>query len=621
MKTLERLAIILEKNKNKDYENKDLYRLLYKEDLYVVAYEKLKSNSSNIGLDGINKEKIEAIIKDIKTEKYKFQPAEKISFLKINRPPVDVKVGKAEDKLVLEVIRMILESIYENVFHPASHGYRANKSCHTALRDIRVVFAGTKWFLKGNIKNCFKNIEQEKLITILTKKIKDVKFLNLIRKVLNAGYFEFRTLKTSTGCNPVVGDFVGIPIGNIISPILSNIYLNELDQFVENLKKENTKGKKSGHGDESFKQNPKFVNFQQKIARVREECNEKANKMRSELWKIPSSVSQDEAYKRLNYVRYADSWLIGMASSKKEIIIIKEKVEKFLKEELNLELNIEKCQITNAGKENIEYLGVLISVPFYKEVASRSSTKIITMKRLDQVIKKRKNGGIVKMKIPLKKILLKLQSSHICDLAGKSKPKLQWLSYSHKDIILSYNNIINSLLNYYSFVDNVSVLCFILYILKSSAAKLLATKFSLGTQRKVYKKFGSYLKSPVPLLTAGQPGTMLKEREDAKINRMAFKKKVSHDIPSLYLTRYTKSLLHKICEICESTKKVEMHHVKHIRKMNHTLTPQEKSMVALKRNGLGDSSFQIAVCRECHMQIHTGKYDGVSLKDIIKNKK
>lgn len=207
--------------------------------------------------------------------------------------------------------------------------------------------------------------------------------------------------------------------------------------------------------------------------------------------------------------------------------------------------------------------------------------------------------------MPLQRVINKLKNASFCDGSGKSLPKFQWLGYNHKEILLAYNAVISGIFNYYSFANNINALSCVYNILRSSAAKLLAAKYKLKSQRKVFKKFGKGLKCE---------NVSLIVRKDWGKNPYKFNTKdVKTEISTLYITRRSRTLLKKICTICNSTEKVEMHHVKHIRKMNTKLTPMEKSMVSLNRK-------QIPVCRKCHLDIHNGLYDGINLKDLIKNR-
>lgn len=582
MKILERLSILSKLNKNKDYINKEVYRLLYKEDIYILAYEKIRSKQSNTGLDGFSKKTIDKIIQQIRDNSYKFSPAERIYIPKPGKDekrPIDIV--NIKDKVLLEAIRMILETIFESSFINTSHGFRPNRSCHTALKTIRQQYRGTRWMIEGDIKKFFNSIDHKILIEKLKVRIEDKRFLDLIRKILNAGYLEFKILKT---------DLIGVPQGNIISPILSNIYLHSLDEYIEKLKISFDKGDKRKLNQE-YKKLYKSSNYYKSKGNL-----EKAAELRKQMLKINTTDPNDPEFKRLQYVRYADDWLIGIIGSKLETIEIKNQIKEFLKKELNLELNEEKTFITNSNEKASLFLGVEIKSPRYEE------SKVSIRNRLGKVFKQRFPNATIKMNLPQNRLINKLNTGSFCDKLGKSMPKLHWLGYSHGEIITGYNSIIQGIFNYYSFIDNTRTLSRIYSILRSSAAKLLATKFKLGTQRKVYVKFGKTLKSPNQ--------KKLIYRNNWSKTPMDFKENVSTDISIIYMKRLTKTILNKICCICQSNEKVEMHHIKHLKTMNNKLTPMEQSMVSLNRK-------QIPVCRICHMDIHKGKYDGVALKDII----
>lgn len=139
------------------------------------------------------------------------------------------------DKLLQEVMRSILEAYYEPQFSENSHGFRPQHGCHTALADIQRAWHGTKWFIEGDIKGCFDNIDHEVLLSLLREKIRDNRFLILVSNLLKAGYLEdWRYNKTHSGT----------PQGGVISPILANIHLDRLDKYVEGtLIPEFTRGK------------------------------------------------------------------------------------------------------------------------------------------------------------------------------------------------------------------------------------------------------------------------------------------------------------------------------------------------------------------------------------------
>lgn len=214
-------------SKVSDYKYERLYRLLFNEEMFFVAYQRIYAKQGNMTagtdgktIDGMSLQRIESLIMSLKSEAYKPNPARRVYIPKKNGGKRPLGIPSVEDKLVQEVIRMILEAIYEGAFQSTSHGFRPHKSCHTALKDIQINFKGAKWFIEGDIKGFFDNIDHEILIAILRERISDERFLRLIRKFLKAGYMEDWTYNKT---------FSGTPQGGIISPILANIYLDKFD--------------------------------------------------------------------------------------------------------------------------------------------------------------------------------------------------------------------------------------------------------------------------------------------------------------------------------------------------------------------------------------------------------
>ena len=207
-----------------------LYRYLQREDIYYLAYQKLYSNkgASTKGIDrdtadGFGEKYINSLIKDLSKGTYKPRPVRRIYIKKPNGKMRPLGIPSFRDKLLQEVIRKFLEAIYEPTFSDFSHGFRPYRSCHTALKQAKVYFTGATYFIEGDIKGCFDNIDHKKLIEILERKIKDSRFINIIRQFLKAGYLEdFKYHET----------YSGTPQGGILSPILANIYLNELDKKI-----------------------------------------------------------------------------------------------------------------------------------------------------------------------------------------------------------------------------------------------------------------------------------------------------------------------------------------------------------------------------------------------------
>lgn len=340
MKALERLEVIRHLNSQREWINSNLYKLTLKEDMLIVAYERLKSQPGNMTpgsdpetLDGTSMRTIEILSEHLRTEKYQPKPVRTVYIPKANGKKRKLGIPGPRDKIVQEVVRMILEAVYDSpkgaYFKDSSHGFRRARSCHTALQEVQR-WSGVTWLIEGDIKSCFDDIDHGILIEILRKKIKDDRLIVLIQKFLKAGYLDVnRVMKNS---------LAGTPQGGIISPILSNVYLHELDEYVEQLQREYEKGKQR-------KLNPEYRKLQRRRIKLAEEGKTGTPEYREltrAMRKTPSMDPKDPEFVRIKYVRYADDWIIGVTGSYELAEEIKEKIGQFLKSKLNLTLSQEK---------------------------------------------------------------------------------------------------------------------------------------------------------------------------------------------------------------------------------------------------------------------------------------
>jgi group II intron reverse transcriptase/maturase len=209
-----------------------LYRHLFNPELYLRAYGKIYRNdgamtpgASAETADGMSLRKIQAIIEALRHERYRWTPVRRTYIDKKNsskKRPLGLPTWS--DKLLQEVIRSLLEAYYEPQFSGRSHGFRPGRGCHTALEEIQRQWRGTVWFIEGDITDCFGSLDHSIMRSMLAEKIHDGRFLRLIDGLLQAGYLEdWRYHETLSGA----------PQGGILSPLLSNIYLNRLDRYVE----------------------------------------------------------------------------------------------------------------------------------------------------------------------------------------------------------------------------------------------------------------------------------------------------------------------------------------------------------------------------------------------------
>src|SRR6266567_1996410 len=276
-----------------------VYRLLYNPDLFLMAYGRIYRNAGAMTkgtteetADGMAQDKIAKIIEDLRHERYRWSPARRVYIPKKNGTKRPLGVQSWSDKVVQEVIRLLLDAYLEPQFSPNSHGFRPERGCHTALREIYHHWKGSVWFIEGDISKCFDALSHELLLSILRETIKDQRFLRLISGLLKAGYLEdWRWNQT----------YSGTPQGSIVSPILANLYLDKLDKFVENvLIPQYTKGTKR-------KANKAYENLMHRASYLtRTGRKEEARVVRKQAQRLPSIDPCDPDYRRLRYCRYAD---------------------------------------------------------------------------------------------------------------------------------------------------------------------------------------------------------------------------------------------------------------------------------------------------------------------------
>lgn len=283
-------------------------------------------------IDGMSIERIGHLIATLKDESYMPTPARRVYIPKKNGKKRPLGIPSIEDKMVQEVVRLILEAIYEGHFENTSHGFRPRRSCQTALRSIRNLFTGANWFIEGDIKGFFDNIDHHILIDTLRERISDERFIRLIWKFLKAGYIEDFTFHNT---------YSGTPQGGIISPILANVYLDKFDKYMREYAESFDKGKKR-------RENPLHAKYSRKAIRLRKAIRNATDEdIKRELLSqlkvaeamtrnASASMAMDSNYKRLKYIRYADDFLIGVIGSKDDCVKMKKDFTTFMRDKLKL---------------------------------------------------------------------------------------------------------------------------------------------------------------------------------------------------------------------------------------------------------------------------------------------
>lgn len=593
--TMEILTKLQENSKkNHDEVFTRLYRYLLRPDIYYVAYQHLYSNKgagtkgvTDDTADGFSEIYIENIIEALKNEMYQPKPVRRTYIKKSNGKMRPLGLPVFTDKLIQEAIRMILEAIYEPIFSDYSHGFRPARSCHTALAQIKKEFTGARWFIEGDIKGCFDNINHAVLVEIINQKIKDARFLKLIRSFLKAGYMEdWKYHETYSGC----------PQGGIISPILANIYLNELDRHVMKIKKEFDMATKARYTPEYTK----LVGLRQRLHNKiknsngieREKLIEEYKTATAQMLKLPAKQCDD---KKIKYVRYADDFLIAVNGNRQDCEKIKQELTEFISTTLKMELSQEKTLITHSNTP-ARFLGYDVRVRRDQQIKPKGKFKTRSM------------NNKVELSIPFKDRIEKfLFSNGIVKQRsdnGKLEPihRPQLLNRTDLEIVTIYNAELRGICNYYGLASNFNKLIYFNYLMEYSCLKTLAGKHrsKVSKIRAMYKDGTGKWAIPYETKT-GIKKMYFANYADCKGKKFTdivpqTAKNYSHDVTTL-----ESRLKAKICEVCGCTEndRYEIHHVNKVKNLKGK-SEWEKIMIAKRRK-------TIVVCHKCHMAIHHGE--------------
>lgn len=358
LKRLETLGVLSRTGKRVN----GVFRLLLSRSLWETALDRIQKNwgAKTPGVDGVavtdlGTIEIDAAIQQLRDGCYRPVPVRRVYIPKANGKLRPLGIPTAMDRLVQEVVRVILNEIYEPVFLDHSHGFRQGRSCHTALDHVRKTWKGVKWLVEVDVKGYFDNISHECLLKLLERRIDDGRFIALIAKMLRAGYLEQLRFHNT---------YSGTPQGGIVSPLLANVYLHELDIYVTKLVEDFNTGKQR-------RRNPDYRHLQRRseyarkrVKELRAEGNDdkaqpwmkRARGVAAEMRKLPSTDPFDPNFRRLRYVRYADDFLMGVIGNRAEAKEIMEKVEAFLANALMLQTSPEKSGVREA-KRGAQFLG------------------------------------------------------------------------------------------------------------------------------------------------------------------------------------------------------------------------------------------------------------------------
>ncbi len=587
MRNAETVLTIIRERGERGLPLEDVYRMLYNPDLYLRAYGRLYKNqgamtkgTTDETVDGMSLAKIEQLIDDIRHERYRWTPVRRVYIPKKKGGQRPLGLPTWKDKMLQEVMRSILEAYYEPQMSDHSHGFRPGRGCHTALQEIQTKWTGSRWFVEGDIAKFFDTMNHEVLLAILNEKIHDNRFLRLVRHLLESGYLEeWKFNKTLSGC----------PQGGVISPILSNIYLDKLDQYVEKtLIPAYTRGEKRAF-------NPAYERLRAKERAQKRVGNyEEAKALRKQYQKLSSYSPNDDAYRRLFSVRYADDTLFGFAGPRHEAEEIKQRLGQYLQETLKLEMSQEKTLITHASSEKARFLN-------YHIVNQQNDTK--------HAKKRRSANGRIGLLVPPDVVESKCA---FYQQAGKPIHRSTMLADDDFTIIERYQQEYRGVVEYYLRAHNVSWFWKLHWRAKVSLLKTLAYKHKTGIAAQL-RKYRANLQTAdgttYPCLEIQVPREGKKPLV-ARFGGIPLQRQTRailvDQIPIYERTgrnELVKRLLADTCEMCGSQEQVQVHHIRKLadlEKGGQERPRWVKIMAARRRKTL-------VVCHLCHQAIHAGR--------------
>lgn len=599
------LKSLTEKSKDETYRFQRLYRNLYNPEFYWLAYKNIYANDGSMTagadgttIDGMGNERIEGIIMSLRDRSYQPKPARREYIAKKNsskKRPLGIQSGN--DKLVQEVVKMILESIYEPVFSDKSHGFRPNRSCQTALMQIQKTFTGTNWFVEGDIHACFDSFDHQVVSKLLRKRIDDEAFIQLIWKFLKAGYMEQWTFGRT---------YSGVPQGSGVSPVLCNVYLNELDRYMEKYAMEfNTKAQKKRFATAYRRSVDRTYKYRKKGKEIWETLTPEERKIRSRTLKklereeksITPTIPKDADYKRIQYTRYADDFLIGVIGSKQDAEKVKQDVKTFLWETLKLEMSDAKTKVTHTG-DRARFLGYDITVSRSQNLKKKADGRV-----------QRCQTGVVKLLVPREKWVGKLIEYRAMKIKINENGKERFVALHRGklvnqrdiEILARYNAEVRGLYNYYSIANDSFKIGRFANVMKYSKYKTFACKYKTNVHEIKRRYFVNDLFTVAYDTKSGRKTTTF-YKDGFKRKEKATKFDNVSELPQFSKYAKTNTLKQRVerhtCELChKDCRNLEIHQVKKLKDLKG-----DAEWVLLMRKRRRKT---LVVCPECHSLIHS----------------
>lgn len=568
-----------------------LFQKLYNVELWLLAYESIAPKPGNMTagvdgrtIDGTGTELIESTIAELKASSYKPTPVRRIYIEKSNGKLRPIGIPSFRDKLLQTVVKLILEAIYEPTFSEASHGFRPGKSCHTALERVKRM-NGVRWWVEGDIKGFFDNLNHDTLLRILSKRITEKRFLHLIEQFLKAGYIEDWQYNQT---------YSGTPQGGNLSPLLSNIYLNELDQVMAAKIAEFNRGKHRQKRAEYGAVHARKSQAKKKARETGDWTEYKA--LRKQQLSTQAGDPFDPEYRRMFYVRYADDFLVGIIGSKADAEATKTWLTEYLRAELQLELSAEKTLVTNV-KERARFLGY--------DIKKWAGKRVLRFPTRNGVATKRTATQHLALLMPRDKVQAFAQNYGNPN-KWKGTHRTELLHLSELEILMIYNAEIRGFLGYYALADNLTtVASSILWITTTSFLRTLAAK-----RRSSLKKVARSLKKgPAQyVITHRRKDRSVREYTLIASTKQLDRKRVTYaqvDLkPNTWKYRAHSELGQRLmaqkCEWCGTEEgPMEVHHVRKLKDLKGKAA-WEAHMIARRRKTM-------VLCKQCHVDLHAGR--------------
>lgn len=579
-----------------------LFRLLGCSSLWERAYEQVAPNKGALApgidpdntLDGFSLERMERIMAAVLDGSYRFSPARRQYIPKPNGKKRPLGIPTADDKLVQAAVKILLEHVYEPVFAEQSHGFRRGRSCHSALTEIRRTWHGVKWLIEVDIVGYYDNIDHDILLGLLRRRIDDDRLIRLIGRMLKAGYLEDWTFYRT---------FSGAPQGGVISPILANIYLHELDEFMAGMKVRFDRGQTRRRSNAYLEISKQIQIRRRKIERRRangqeEEIPTLVDEIRE--WERrrleePALDPFDPNYRRLRYCRYADDFVIGVIGSKDDARSIMAEVRAYLAETLKLEVSEEKSGIRKAD-EGAMFLGY--------QLKTYGDGRTKRMIKGGRAVTMRVPGDRMQLHVPVDRLARFAERQRLGNIhINRGEARCELINNSDVAILTGYNAMMRGLAEYYK-----------LGTLWKDEVGRLHHLWWWSFMKTISRKHKCSVKVTAERLRNGDRlGLWYEGRHQRRFMPMFRLKDVRPTPASGHVDRQTFAHIHfagrndfvdrlraRACQACGTEDvPVEVHHVRKMSDMQGTtLWTRVKAARTRKR---------VVLCRDCHVAHHAGR--------------